>query len=140
MAPTKSLKFLALLAYLLLAVSLALAKNIKCVGNQYKDPGQLWLTFQGHPGPYDYRDSNGALIKRYPHLFQNTEGFIFTNCPGNGVLNEFPVTPKHLLYTGGRPGPDRLVYRTDLHGERTLCLPFVTHTNALNNSFNLCTQ
>ncbi|CAG8954381.1 hypothetical protein HYFRA_00006007 [Hymenoscyphus fraxineus] len=67
----------------------------------------------------------------YPHTFNNREGFDFAV---GGPYQEFPMLASKQVYTGGSPGPDRVVINTSgrLAGA-------ITHTGASGNNFVGCT-
>ncbi|KAG8419417.1 hypothetical protein J3458_004285 [Metarhizium acridum] len=66
----------------------------------------------------------------YPHRYNNYEGFDF---PVDGPYNEFPILKSGRIYSGGSPGPDRVVISDgcDLAG-------VITHTGASGNNFVAC--
>ncbi|RYP50928.1 hypothetical protein DL768_003653 [Monosporascus sp. mg162] len=66
----------------------------------------------------------------YPHTYNNYEGFSFTV---SGPYLEFPMLASGSVYTGGSPGPDRVIINTSckLGGA-------ITHTGASGNSFVGC--
>ncbi|KAI2612577.1 uncharacterized protein GGS25DRAFT_124889 [Hypoxylon fragiforme] len=67
----------------------------------------------------------------YPHQFNNREGFDF---PGASPYYEFPILSSFVPYTGGSPGPDRVVFNRagTFQGG-------ITHTGASGNNFVECT-
>ncbi|KAM7202587.1 hypothetical protein V8F20_004376 [Naviculisporaceae sp. PSN 640] len=70
-------------------------------------------------------------IEGYPHQFENHEGFDF---PTPGPWYEFPIMWDYDVYSGGDPGPDRIVIATDGQLEG-----LITHTGApSNDSFIMC--
>ncbi|PWZ00459.1 guanyl-specific ribonuclease U1 [Testicularia cyperi] len=84
------------------------------------------------------RAINNALQDRasstsYPHTYNNYEGFDFSDyC--NGPYQEFPLVTSSSGYTGGSPGPDRVIYDSN---DRTFC-GAITHTGASGNNFVGC--
>ncbi|RYP66438.1 hypothetical protein DL771_007767 [Monosporascus sp. 5C6A] len=66
----------------------------------------------------------------YPHTFNNREGFDFVVA---GPYQEFPMLNTFDPYTGGPPGPDRVVFNTA--GEYA---GVITHTGAGGNNFVEC--
>lgn len=78
---------------------------------------------------YESGQTEGS--NKYPHSENNYEGFDF---PVDGPYLEFPILSSYKVYTGGSPGPDRVVFNTDneLAG-------VVTHTGASGNDFVQCT-
>ncbi|KAL2758109.1 hypothetical protein ACRALDRAFT_1061341 [Sodiomyces alcalophilus JCM 7366] len=67
----------------------------------------------------------------YPHTYRNFEGFEFDGI--EGPYQEFPMLSTGRVYTGGRPGPDRVIITEDceLAGQ-------ITHTGARGNAFLDC--
>ena len=49
-----------------------------------------------------------VLFPSYPHQYQNYEGFTFM-CSGS-TYYEYPILSSGSTYSGGSPGPDRVVY------------------------------
>ncbi|KAI8964917.1 ribonuclease-domain-containing protein [Daldinia sp. FL1419] len=74
--------------------------------------------------------SSGSAPGGYPHTYNNYEGFSFSV---SGPYLEFPLLSSGSVYTGGSPGPDRVVINTSckLAGE-------ITHTGASGNNFVGC--
>ncbi|EPE33955.1 Microbial ribonuclease [Glarea lozoyensis ATCC 20868] len=72
----------------------------------------------------------GTSTNSYPHTYNNLEGFSFTVA---GPYQEFPMLASHAVYTGGSPGPDRVIINTacKLAGA-------ITHTGASGNNFVGC--
>ncbi|TBU34678.1 Ribonuclease/ribotoxin [Dichomitus squalens] len=68
----------------------------------------------------------------YPHTYNNLEGFTFPDC--TKPFQEYPVF-QGATYTGGKPGPDRVIYQTN-GGQFCGC---ITHTNEGGNTFVKCT-
>ncbi|RMJ21844.1 hypothetical protein PHISP_07286, partial [Aspergillus sp. HF37] len=53
--------------------------------------------------------SNGAI---YPHVFRNDENINLPDCPGvPAPYQEFPILQGGLLFGGGDPGTDRVIYK-----------------------------
>ncbi|KAH7323371.1 Ribonuclease/ribotoxin [Rhizoctonia solani] len=72
---------------------------------------------------------------KYPHQFNNREGFEFLpNC--SPPFFEFPIF-KSKVYTGGSPGPDRVVFGS-LSGSDSAFCGLITHTGASGNGFLQC--
>ncbi|CAG8978389.1 hypothetical protein HYALB_00009974 [Hymenoscyphus albidus] len=67
----------------------------------------------------------------YPHPYNNREGFNFAV---SGPYQGFPLLASKQVYTGGSPGPDRVIINTSgkLAGA-------ITHTSASGNDFVGCT-
>ena len=65
------------------------------------------------------------------HRYHDYEGFTF---PVAGPYYEFPILSSGEVYSGGSPGPDRVVFdgNGDLAG-------LITHTGASGNNFDQCT-
>ncbi|KAI1143545.1 ribonuclease-domain-containing protein [Hypoxylon sp. FL0543] len=74
--------------------------------------------------------NSGSAPGGYPHTYNNYEGFSFAV---SGPYLEFPLLSSGSVYTGGSPGPDRVVINTSckLAGE-------ITHTGASGNDFIGC--
>ncbi|OTA88150.1 hypothetical protein M434DRAFT_62642, partial [Hypoxylon sp. CO27-5] len=74
--------------------------------------------------------NSGEAPGGYPHTYNNYEGFSFAV---SGPYLEFPLLASGSVYTGGSPGPDRVVINTSckLAGE-------ITHTGASGNNFVGC--
>jgi hypothetical protein len=67
----------------------------------------------------------------YPHEYRNYEGFDFQGY--DGPFYEFPIMSSSNVYTGGSPGPDRVVVTGDCLQAGT-----ITHTGASGNNFVAC--
>ncbi|TWU75716.1 hypothetical protein ED733_007624 [Metarhizium rileyi] len=79
----------------------------------------------------EYVQNGGhAGSSTYPHRYNNYEGFDF---PVGGPYNEFPILKSGKIYSGGSPGPDRVVISNScaLAGA-------ITHTGASGNNFVGC--
>ncbi|KAK4226619.1 Ribonuclease/ribotoxin [Podospora fimiseda] len=77
-------------------------------------------------------------INQYPHPFRNFESLAFAT---SGPYHEFPIVERGSvdtgLYTGGNPGPDRIV----LDRETGIFVGAMTHTGASpSNSFVKCRE
>ncbi|KAL2255998.1 hypothetical protein VTK26DRAFT_2371 [Humicola hyalothermophila] len=72
----------------------------------------------------------GDDINGYPHRYNNYEGFDF---PTPGPWYEYPILSSHSVYTGGSPGPDRVIFDED--GALDM---LITHTGASGNNFVAC--
>ncbi|KAI5866400.1 Ribonuclease/ribotoxin [Durotheca rogersii] len=72
----------------------------------------------------------GTTAGSYPHTYNNYEGFTFAV---TGPYLEFPLLSSGSVYTGGSPGPDRVIINTSckLGGA-------ITHTGASGNAFVGC--
>ncbi|CAI6096167.1 unnamed protein product [Clonostachys chloroleuca] len=67
----------------------------------------------------------------YPHTYRNSEGFSF-----GGIASpyyEFPILSSGSVYTGGSPGPDRVIINSACKQAGT-----ITHTGASGNAFVAC--
>ncbi|KAH6977562.1 putative guanyl-specific ribonuclease f1 protein [Ilyonectria robusta] len=73
----------------------------------------------------------GTAVGGYPHTYNNYEGFTFAV---SGPYQEFPILSSGSLYSGGSPGPDRVVINTSCRQAGT-----ITHTGASGNAFVACT-
>ncbi|MCJ1425124.1 hypothetical protein MMC29_003012 [Sticta canariensis] len=67
---------------------------------------------------------------KYPHVYNDYEGF---NFPDSGPYYEFPILSSYKAYTGGSPGPDRVIFTGDCTYEGV-----ITHTGAGGNDFLQC--
>jgi hypothetical protein len=56
-----------------------------------------------------YQSGQTEGSNKYPHSENNYEGFDF---PVDGPYLEFPILSTFKVYTGGSPGPDRVVFNT----------------------------
>ncbi|KAI4089451.1 MAG: hypothetical protein LQ348_002556 [Seirophora lacunosa] len=67
---------------------------------------------------------------RYPHVYNNYEGFDFAAA---SPYYEFPILHSFQPYTGGDPGPDRVVFTRgcSLQG-------LITHTGVCCGNFAQC--
>ncbi|KAK3899401.1 guanyl-specific ribonuclease [Staphylotrichum tortipilum] len=72
----------------------------------------------------------GSTINSYPHQYNDYEGFVF---PTAGPWYEFPILSSYTVYTGGSPGPDRVIF--DGSGRLDA---LITHTGASGNNFVAC--
>ncbi|KAK3937698.1 ribonuclease-domain-containing protein [Diplogelasinospora grovesii] len=79
-------------------------------------------------GYSDYE--SGTTPGGYPHQYQDYEGF---NFPTSGPWYEFPILSSYTVYTGGSPGPDRVIF--DVNGNLD---SLITHTGASGNNFVAC--
>ncbi|KAL8743328.1 MAG: hypothetical protein Q9190_004309 [Brigantiaea leucoxantha] len=66
----------------------------------------------------------------YPHVYNDYEGFSF---PDGKPYYEFPILSSYKPYTGGSPGPDRVIFTSGCKFEGLL-----THTGADGNDFLQC--
>ncbi|CUA72991.1 hypothetical protein RSOLAG22IIIB_05123 [Rhizoctonia solani] len=83
------------------------------------------------------RVAEGSQVGRnkYPHKFNNREGFEFL--PGcQAPFFEFPIF-ESKVYTGGSPGPDRVVIGSVDGADAAFC-GLMTHTGAGGNNFLQC--
>ncbi|KAJ5469303.1 Guanyl-specific ribonuclease Pb1 [Penicillium diatomitis] len=78
---------------------------------------------------YDFY-SAGSTVHSYPHQYHNYEGFDF---PVSGTYYEFPILSSGRAYTGGSPGPDRVIFN-----KNDQLAGVITHTGASGNSFVSC--
>ncbi|KAL1870001.1 hypothetical protein VTK73DRAFT_2844 [Phialemonium thermophilum] len=67
---------------------------------------------------------------KYPHQYNDYEGFKF---PTSSPWYEFPILSSYKVYTGGSPGPDRVIF--DSHGNFD---SLITHTGASGDDFVAC--
>lgn len=75
--------------------------------------------------------SSGSDISSYPHVYNNLEGFDF---PVTGPYYEFPILRTFEVYTGGSPGPDRVIFN-----DYDEYAGLITHQGASGNEFEECT-
>ncbi|KAK3308379.1 Ribonuclease/ribotoxin [Chaetomium strumarium] len=75
-------------------------------------------------------EESGNDINNYPHRYNNYEGFDF---PTSGPWYEFPIMSSHSVYSGGSPGPDRVIFDSDGNFDM-----LITHTGASGNNFVAC--
>lgn len=73
---------------------------------------------------------NGNTPGGYPHQYNDYEGFDF---PDNGPWYEYPILSSYSTYSGGSPGPDRVIFTRSCAYEGSL-----THTGASGNNFVQC--
>ncbi|KHN97719.1 Guanyl-specific ribonuclease F1 [Metarhizium album ARSEF 1941] len=76
------------------------------------------------------RSGSHAGSSTYPHRYNNYEGFDF---PVSGPYDEFPILKSGAVYSGGSPGPDRVVINDDCE-----LAGVITHTGASGNNFVGC--
>ncbi len=67
---------------------------------------------------------------KYPHQYEDYEGFSF---PTSSPWYEFPILSSYSVYSGGSPGPDRVIF--DSHGNFD---SLITHTGASGDDFVAC--
>ncbi|KAH7323374.1 Ribonuclease/ribotoxin [Rhizoctonia solani] len=83
------------------------------------------------------RVAEGSQIgrNRYPHRFNNREGFTFLpDC--KAPFYEFPIF-KNKVYNGGSPGADRVVIGSVRGADAAYC-GVMTHRSARGNAFVQC--
>ncbi|KAH6719910.1 Ribonuclease/ribotoxin [Leptodontidium sp. 2 PMI_412] len=74
----------------------------------------------------------GSAPGGYPHTYNNYEGFKFGGVAG--PYQEFPILSSGALYTGGSPGPDRVIITVPACKQAGT----ITHTGASGNNFVAC--
>lgn len=67
----------------------------------------------------------------YPHQYNDYEGFTF---PTAAPWYEFPILSSYKVYTGGSPGPDRVIFDSEGNFDA-----LITHTGANGDDFVACT-
>ncbi|KAK4174851.1 putative guanyl-specific ribonuclease [Triangularia setosa] len=72
----------------------------------------------------------GQTINSYPHRYNNYEGF---NFPTPAPWYEYPIMKTYNVYTGGSPGPDRVIFDSNGAFDK-----LITHTGASGNAFVAC--
>ena len=77
-----------------------------------------------------YQSGDTLGSDNYPHQYNDYEGF---NLPVSGPWYEFPIMNSNQIYSGGSPGPDRVLFNSG--GEYT---GLITHTGASGNDFDQC--
>ncbi|SPQ21400.1 6f7d0fa7-9d8d-4118-9dca-1c8eb3568670 [Thermothielavioides terrestris] len=73
---------------------------------------------------------SGQEIDSYPHQYNDYEGFDF---PTPSPWYEFPILSSYKVYSGGSPGPDRVIF--DGNGRFD---SVITHTGASGDDFVAC--
>ncbi|KAK0384260.1 hypothetical protein NLU13_8348 [Sarocladium strictum] len=76
--------------------------------------------------------SSAAGSSSYPHRYNNYEGFSFGGAAG--PYQEFPILSSGKVYSGGSPGPDRVII-TEASCKQA---GTITHTGASGNNFVAC--
>ncbi|KAJ3542590.1 hypothetical protein NM208_g4013 [Fusarium decemcellulare] len=66
----------------------------------------------------------------YPHQYNDREGFTFTT---PGPWYEFPILSTFKVYSGGSPGPDRVIFDSGGNFDS-----LITHTGASGDNFVTC--
>ncbi|KAL8827954.1 MAG: hypothetical protein Q9170_006802 [Blastenia crenularia] len=66
----------------------------------------------------------------YPHVYNDYEGF---NFPSASPWYEFPILSSYNPYTGGSPGPDRVIFTKSCAYQAV-----ITHIGAGGNDFLQC--
>ncbi|KAL2210663.1 ribonuclease-domain-containing protein [Sarocladium strictum] len=79
-----------------------------------------------------FRAGNTAGSSSYPHRYNNYEGFKFGGAAG--PYQEFPIMSNGQVYSGGSPGPDRVVITESSCRQAGT----ITHTGASGNNFVAC--
>jgi hypothetical protein len=111
----------------------------------YNCGGQTYTSAQAQDGFGDairHRQAN-SLVGRYPTEFRNGNAkspeVDASPCAGM-QLYEFPILHTGAQYTGGAPGPDRVVVAdsNSSPGSYVQCF-LMTHTGASGNLFKKCT-
>ncbi|RFU75135.1 extracellular guanyl-specific ribonuclease [Trichoderma arundinaceum] len=74
--------------------------------------------------------SSGDDENSYPHQYNDFEGFKF---PTSAPWYEFPILSSFKVYTGGSPGPDRVIFDSDGNFDSV-----ITHTGASGDDFVAC--
>ncbi|EGP89360.1 unnamed protein product [Zymoseptoria tritici ST99CH_1A5] len=97
-------------------------------GNQYYSASQVSAAV--NKGYNYYANGQQVGSGNYPHQYNNREGFSFAV---SGPYQEFPILASGSTYSGGSPGPDRVVFNTRGQWGGT-----ITHTGASNNNFVGC--
>ena len=78
-----------------------------------------------------YSNDETVGSDKYPHQYEDYEGFTF---PDSGPYYEFPILSDEEVYSGGSPGPDRVIFTGEGSYEGV-----ITHTGASGNDFLQCT-
>jgi hypothetical protein len=77
-----------------------------------------------------YQSGKTLGSDKYPHEYNDYEGFDF---PVSGPWYEFPILSSFQVYSGGSPGPDRVIFNED--GDYA---GVITHTGASGDDFVAC--
>ncbi|KAF2397951.1 ribonuclease [Trichodelitschia bisporula] len=123
--------FLAVLSVALsafaLPTSLTERADITCGKSSYTST-QIAAAAQAACNYVQTGDTAGSST--YPHVYRDEEGFTFAVA---GPYYEFPLLKGGKVYTGGSPGPDRVVVNAacGVGGE-------ITHSGASGNKFVGC--
>ncbi|KAK4172720.1 Ribonuclease/ribotoxin [Triangularia setosa] len=126
----KSLLILALSAATATAQGTSGIAQVSC-GNNNWSKAQLDEATTEACRLFEEREQLGN--NKYPHRFNNREGLVFA---ASGPYQEFPIV-RNGAYSGGAPGPDRIVFNPDLNGN-CVYVGTMTHTGAGGNAFNMC--
>ncbi|KAK0392641.1 hypothetical protein NLU13_2136 [Sarocladium strictum] len=78
-----------------------------------------------------YQQGETAGSSSYPHQYNDYEGFSFNGV--SGPYQEFPILASGRIYSGGSPGPDRVIITEDCQQAGV-----ITHTGASGNDFVAC--
>ncbi|PNY23811.1 Guanyl-specific ribonuclease F1 [Tolypocladium capitatum] len=122
-----SFALLSLVAIVSAAPAALQKRDTTCGNTSYSD---AQITAAANAACKFVKSGGHAGKSTYPHKYNNLEGF---NFPVNGPYFEFPILSSGRVYTGGKPGADRVVVTSDcrLAGE-------ITHTGASGNNFVGC--
>lgn len=74
--------------------------------------------------------ANKTPSDSYPHQYNDYEGFSF---PTAAPWYEFPILSSFKVYTGGSPGPDRVIFDSKGNFDSV-----ITHTGASGDDFVAC--
>lgn len=97
-------------------------------GNQYYSSSEISDAANAACNYVQSGDEAGSST--YPHQYNDYEGFSF---PDSGPYYEFPILSSGNVYSGGSPGPDRVIVTADCYYEGA-----ITHTGASGNNFVGC--
>ncbi|KAJ4320114.1 hypothetical protein N0V84_006001 [Fusarium piperis] len=91
------------------------------------------------------RPQQGATA--YPHLFRNEENLRWDPSVTNALrpnqdLYEFPIMTSGRTYTGGSPGPNRIIVAINRSNpnDNLIYVAGVTHNGLLDNRFRLANE
>ncbi|KAH8909239.1 ribonuclease-domain-containing protein [Coniochaeta sp. PMI_546] len=79
-----------------------------------------------------YKSGSTLGSDKYPHQYNDLEGFSF---PTASPWYEFPILSSYSVYSGGSPGPDRVIFDSKGNFDS-----LITHTGASGNNFKACTK
>ncbi|KAJ7869733.1 Ribonuclease/ribotoxin [Mycena olivaceomarginata] len=115
------------LSALVLAVPTGAQANVSCGRNVFTTAKVTAAVDDGYQRVKD----NRIIDRTYPKAYRNTDRLSMA-CGGNSMF-EFPLVAGGRAFTGGDPGPDRVIFNES----RILCA-VITHSGAPGNTFVSC--